>query len=80
MNIGWVKFHRRLVDHPRFKDPEWLAVWVYLLLCATHQPRKMDFDGRIVELKPGPTYHGAARYLHMQRAFTNPKCGASSPR
>ncbi len=58
MNIGWVKFHRRLVDHPRFKDPEWLAVWVYLLLCATHQPRKMDFDGRIVELKPGQLITG----------------------
>lgn len=53
MKSGWIKLHRRLLDNPRVTDPEWLAVWVYLLLSATHQPRKMDFDGRIVELRPG---------------------------
>jgi len=50
---GWIKLHRRLWENPRSHDPEWLAVWVYLLSHATHQPWRTDFDGKIVELKPG---------------------------
>ena len=53
MKSGWIKLHRRMLDNPRVTDPEWLAVWVYLLLSATHQPRKLDFDGRMVEWRPG---------------------------
>jgi len=52
-NNGWIKLHRRLLDNPRIKDPDWLAVWIHVLLKATHQPFKANFDGKIVELKPG---------------------------
>ena len=55
---GWIALHRRLLENPRFRDPEWLAVLVYLLLNATHQRRKMNFDGKLVELKPGQLITG----------------------
>jgi len=58
VNIGWVKLHRRLLNHPRFKDPNWVAVWVYLLLNATHRPYRVNFDGRLVELQPGQLVTG----------------------
>lgn len=58
MSNGWIKLHRRLLDNPRATDPEWLSVWIYLLLNATHQPRKMNFDGKIVELQPGQLITG----------------------
>ena len=55
---GWVKLHRRLLDNPRSGDPEWVAVWVYLLLNATHQPYRVNFDGHIIELQPGQLVSG----------------------
>jgi hypothetical protein len=55
---GWVKLHRRLADHPRFRDPDWTTVWVYLLLNATHAPYRTIFDGRTVELRPGQLITG----------------------
>ncbi len=58
MKDGWIKLHRRLLDNPRVTDPEWLSVWVYLLLSATYQPRKMNFDGKIVVLQPGQLITG----------------------
>ena len=58
MSTGWIALHRRLLEHPRFRDPEWLSVWLFLLLNATHQPRKMNFDGKLVELKPGQLITG----------------------
>ena len=58
MKAGWIKLHRRLLDNPRATDPEWLSVWIYLLLNATHQPHKMNFDGKIVELQPGQLITG----------------------
>ena len=58
MKAGWIKLHRRLLDNPRATDPEWLSVWIYLLLNATHQPQKMNFDGKIVELQPGQLITG----------------------
>ena len=58
MNTGWIALHRSLLDHPRYKDPEWVTVWNYLLLKATHTGGRRDFDGQIVELKPGQLITG----------------------
>jgi hypothetical protein len=56
--FGWIKLHRSLPKHPRFIDPAWLAVWVYLLLNATHRHYLVNFDGHIVELQPGQLVTG----------------------
>jgi len=58
MSAGWIKIHRQLLEHPRYSDPEWLSVWMYLLLKATHQLYPVNFDGRIIELKPGQLVTG----------------------
>lgn len=58
MNQGWIKLHRQLLENPRFKDPDWVAVWTYLLLTATHAHREALFDGKRVELKPGQLITG----------------------
>ena len=57
-NSGWIKLHRGLLDHSRFTDPEWLAVWVYILLTATHRPYRVNFDGQTVVLQPGQLVTG----------------------
>ena len=50
---GWVKLHRKLLDHPRFGDGPWLKLWMAILLRATHAPFRTIFDGKEIELQPG---------------------------
>lgn len=50
---GWIKLHRSLLDHPRFRDGAWLRVWTYLLLNATHTEYRVIFAGKEVVLRPG---------------------------
>ena len=56
---GWIKIHRKMLDNPVvFKDPDHLAVWMYLLLEATHQDYPKMFGGKKVILKPGQLITG----------------------
>lgn len=50
--------HRKLKDHPRYHDSEWVHVWLHILMSVTHKPRRVDFEGRIVELQPGQMVTG----------------------
>jgi hypothetical protein len=61
VSAGWVKLHRKLLEHPRSSDPDWVAVWVYLLLNATHAPLRKVFNGSSVILRPGQLICG--RYV-----------------
>ena len=59
MDSGWIKLYRKLLDDPLVnKDPDHLAVWIYLLLEATHADIKRDFNGRIITLNPGQLITG----------------------
>lgn len=56
---GWIKLHRKMLDNPIVnKDPEHLAVWVWLLLNATHRERAAVFNGEKIILKPGQLIAG----------------------
>lgn len=59
MNEGWVKLHRSTLENPVVcKDAEHIAVWVYLLLKATHKEKEMIFSGEKITLKPGQLITG----------------------
>ena len=46
MKSGWIKLHRKLADNPVvMKDSDYLALWVYLLLQASHAPFPIIFKG-----------------------------------
>lgn len=53
MSDGWIKMHRQLKSHPRFQDSEWVHIWVWLLLSATHGPIRRVFGTETVILNPG---------------------------
>lgn len=56
---GWIKIHRKMLDNPVvFKDADHLAVWMYLLLEATHQDYPKMFGGKKIVLKPGQLITG----------------------
>lgn len=56
---GWIKLHRKMLDNPIVcKDSDHLAVWVYLLLNATHESYPALFKGKKVSLEPGQLITG----------------------
>ena len=60
MNNGYVKIYRKLLSNPIvMKDCEHLAIWVYLLLHATHKEMNVIFNGKKIMLKSGQLITGA---------------------
>ncbi len=56
---GWIKLHRKLLENPiATKDSDYLAVWIYLLLSATHKEYDTLFKGKRITLKKGQLITG----------------------
>ena len=59
MSDGWVKAHRSMLENPVVsKDSDHLAVWMYLLLNATHKEQEKMFAGKKITLQPGQLITG----------------------
>lgn len=69
---GWIKLHRKLLDNPvTMKDTDHLAVWIYLLLNASHNEHPALFRGEKIILKPGQLITGRksiALVLHIDES------------
>lgn len=69
---GWIKLHRKLLDNPvTMKDTDHLAVWIYLLLNASHNEHSALFKGEKIILKPGQLITGRksiALALHINES------------
>lgn len=50
---GWVKIHRKLLDNPIASKPQYVAVWLHLLLMATHSESSFIWNNKKITLKPG---------------------------
>lgn len=55
---GWIKLHRVLASSAIGNKPDYLAVWVHLLLSATHRPREILVGRQIVQLDAGQLVFG----------------------
>lgn len=56
---GWIKLHRKLLDNPIVcKDSDHIAIWIYLLLNATHVNYDVLFNGERKTLLPGQLITG----------------------
>ncbi|WP_245625041.1 hypothetical protein [Paenibacillus stellifer] len=56
---GWIKLHRKVMENPIVcKDGDHLAVWMYLLLNATHKEVPAVFMGQRISLQPGQLITG----------------------
>lgn len=56
---GWIKLHRKLLENPvACKDADHLAIWIYLLLNATHRDMDAIFQGKRITLSPGQLITG----------------------
>ena len=74
MNNGYIKLHRKILDNPIvMKDTECLAVWIYLLLNATHKEKSVMFKGKRVTLKPGQLITGIISISKKTKIVINRK-------
>lgn len=56
---GYIKLYRKLLENPiLWKDHDYLALWLYLLLKATHREIQEIFKGEVITLKPGQLITG----------------------
>jgi hypothetical protein len=56
---GWIKLHRKTLENPIImQDKEYLAVWIFLLLNATHSEYDTMFQGQRITLKKGQLITG----------------------
>lgn len=56
---GWIKLHRKTLENPVVcKDSDHIAIWVYLLLHATHKEFPALFKGEKIMLQPGQLITG----------------------
>lgn len=56
---GWIKIHRKMLENPIVcKDSSYLAVWIYLLLNATHKEIPALFKGKKIVLQKGQLITG----------------------
>lgn len=59
---GYIKLHRKLLENPVVtKDAEHMAIWIYLLLKATHKETKAIVGGKEITLQPGQLITGRNR-------------------
>ena len=56
---GWIKLHRKMLDNPVVcKDADYVAIWVHILLSATHEDYETWFNGKTVTLHAGQVVLG----------------------
>lgn len=55
----YVKIYRKLLENPiTWKDNDYLAMWIYLLLTVEWKERDVEFDNNRITLKPGQGIYG----------------------
>ena len=61
---GWIKVYRQMLDNPIVcKDSDHIAVWIYLLLNATHTEYDTLFKGKRTTLQKGQLITGTISTL-----------------
>ncbi len=57
--------HRKLLDHPVFKNPKALQLWLALLLLAQHSESRFEWNGRFQTLKAGQLLTGRKKLSEL---------------
>lgn len=59
---GWIKLHRSLKGSAIASHPEYLAVWIHLLVRASHSRHEMVVGRTVVTLEPGQLVFGRKKF------------------
>ena len=53
MPQGWIKLHRKLSKKAFYDKPNYLALWVHILLSANHEENEFMWNGKVISVKKG---------------------------
>lgn len=53
MNQGWIKLHRKLKQKAFSSKPQYLALWIHLLLSANHSGQEFMWNGKTITIQEG---------------------------
>src|SRR5690554_2729874 len=59
---GWIKLHRGLKGSAVAGHPEYLAVWIHLLMRASHSRHEVVVGRTVVTLEPGDLVFGRKKF------------------
>lgn len=63
---GYIWLHRKMLDNPVvMKDSDHVAVWIYLLLNASHKGYPVIFNGKKITLKAGQLITGRKKIAEV---------------
>lgn len=55
---GWIKLHRKLLENPIMQRPNYLALWIHLLLMTNHKENKFIWNGKVMIIREGQLITG----------------------
>lgn len=50
---GYIKLYRKVMDSPVWDDPNYLKLWMFCLMKATHKEREVLIGNQVITLEPG---------------------------
>ena len=59
---GWIRLHRRIIDHWIWKDPIKLKWWLDILLNANHEDNKVNIGFELFDCKRGQTVRSLQKW------------------
>lgn len=60
---GWIKLHRKLLDSPMYRNEAVFRVWIFLLLSANQQDRRILWNGKERIVRSGQLITGQLRIM-----------------
>lgn len=67
-NKGWVKIYRKLLDNPISKKPNYLSLFIFLLLKTNHKDNDIILEGKKTVIKRGQfltSIFSIANFFHL---------------
>ena len=59
---GWIKLHRAISQSAIADNPDLLALWIHMLISASHSERDQPVGNQIIKLLPGQFVYGRDKF------------------
>ena len=50
---GWIKLHRKIIEHWIFSNPHYFRAWVIMLFTVNYEPKKVLISGNLIDCDRG---------------------------
>jgi hypothetical protein len=65
MDNGWIKIHRKILEHWIFSDPYYFRAWVIMLMTVNFEDKKVLINGQVIECNRGQSILSIETWVDM---------------